>query len=68
MLFAILITSVGGQASTAGVSRMFIFILCAAVVSLVLMFLFKPSHVKAYDDNYRRAAGKKLDDALVGRK
>ena len=68
VLFATLITSVGGQATTSGVSRMFIFILCAAVVSLVLMFLFKPSRIKEYDDNYRKAAGKKLDDALVGRK
>lgn len=39
-----------------------------AVVSLVLMLLFSPKHVKAVDDKYREKAGKALDDALVGRK
>jgi len=32
------------------------------------MLLFKPARVKKYDDKYRAAAGKPLDDALVGRK
>ena len=68
VLFSALIFSVGGVATTAGVSRMFIFILCSAVVSLIMMFLFRPGRIKAYDDKYRQAAGKPLDDALVGRK
>lgn len=38
------------------------------VVSLVLILLFNPAHVKATDDGYRAKAGKPLDDALVGRK
>lgn len=37
-------------------------------VSLILIAFFRPSHVRETDDNYRRAAGKELDDALVGRK
>lgn len=37
-------------------------------VSIVLCLLFKASHVKEKDDAYRQAAGKPLDDALVGRK
>lgn len=39
-----------------------------AVISLILVLCFKPSNVKAVDDKYRLAAGKPLDDALVGRK
>ena len=66
--FAMLITSIGGQASQGGVSRAFTFILIIAVISLIMMFLFKPGRVKEYDDRYREAAGKPLDDALVGRK
>ena len=38
------------------------------VISLVLILLFNPAHVKETDDKYRQAAGKPLDDALVGRK
>lgn len=38
------------------------------VVSLILISFFRPAHVRETDDNYRRAAGKELDDALVGRK
>ncbi len=38
-----------------------------AVISIVLISLFQPSKVKAADDKYRKAAGKPLDDALVGR-
>lgn len=38
------------------------------VVCLVLILLFKPTHVKETDDKYRARAGKPLDDALVGRK
>ena len=66
--FAMLITSVGGQASQAGVSRAFTFILIIAIVSMIMMILFKPGRIKEYDDKYRKAAGKPLDDALVGRK
>ena len=68
VLFSTLIVSVGGEPTTQGVSRMFIFILCSAVLSLIMMFLFRPGRIKAYDDKYRQAAGKPLDDALVGRK
>ena len=32
------------------------------------MLLFSAKHVKEKDDKYRQAAGKSLDDALVGRK
>ena len=39
-----------------------------AVISLILVVCFKPAKVKAADDKYRAAAGKPLDDALVGRK
>ena len=46
----------------------FIFLLIAGVVSLIMLLLFKPARVKKYDDKYRAAAGKPLDDALVGRK
>lgn len=40
----------------------------ASVIALVLIVAFKPSKVKEADDKYRAAAGKVLDDALVGRK
>jgi len=46
----------------------FIFLLAAGVVSVILLLVFKPARVKKYDDKYRTAAGKPLDDALVGRK
>ena len=46
----------------------FMFVLIAGVVSFVLIFIFRPSRVKEIDDKYRAAAGKPLDDALVGRK
>ena len=39
-----------------------------AAVSIVLAFLFQPIKVKEADDKYRKAAGKPLDNALVGRK
>ena len=39
-----------------------------AVISLILILCFKPAKVKEADDAYRKAAGKPLDDALVGRK
>ena len=40
----------------------------AAIISIICCLLFKPARVKAYDDKYRAAAGKPLDDVLVGRK
>lgn len=55
----------GGNASA---TPAFLFLLVAGVISIVLLLLFKPSRVKAYDDQYRKAAGKPLDDVLVGRK
>ena len=55
----------GGNADP---SPAFIFLLVAGVVSIILLMLFKPTRVKTYDDQYRKAAGKPLDDALVGRK
>ncbi len=39
-----------------------------AVISLVLVLCFNPAKVKERDDALRAAAGKELDDALVGRK
>lgn len=38
------------------------------IISIVFCLLFSAKHVKAKDDAYRKAAGKPLDDALVGRK
>ena len=46
----------------------FTFILVCGVVSVILMLLYKPADIKKLDDKYRAAAGKELDDALVGRK
>ena len=46
----------------------FVFVAIAGVISVILILLFKPSNVKKTDDKYRAAAGKPLDDALVGRK
>lgn len=39
-----------------------------AAISIVCVVLFQPAKVKDADDAYRKAAGKPLDDALVGRK
>lgn len=38
------------------------------VVSLILISLFKPGHVREVDNRYRIAAGKQADDALAGRR
>jgi predicted acyltransferase len=43
-------------------------ILGCGIVALILMILYKPADIKKLDDKYRAAAGKELDDALVGRK
>lgn len=39
-----------------------------AAISIVLVIMFQPAKVKEADDAYRKAAGKPLDDALVGRR
>ena len=61
MMFAILIAAVSVKAP-------FIVTAVIAVISLILVICFKPANVKACDDKYRAAAGKELDDELVGRK
>lgn len=55
-------------ASVMGVRAVFIFLLVAGIIGLILMLAFNGAHVKTVDDTYRKAAGKPLDDALVGRK
>ena len=55
-------------ASKLGVTGVFMVTGIAAVISIICCLLFKPARVKAYDDKYRAAAGKPLDDVLVGRK
>ena len=61
MMFAMLIAMVNVKAP-------FIVTIVISVISLILVLCFKPANVKACDDKYREAAGKPLDDALVGRK
>lgn len=46
----------------------YIFVCVGGIVGTVMLALFKPERVKAYDDKYRAKAGKALDEALVGRK
>ena len=57
-----------GATGYKGHSGAFTFVLISGVVALVVMLLHKPSHIKEMDDKYRAAAGKPLDDELVGRK
>lgn len=54
--------------SSLGVTAVFIFLGIAGVIGLILMIAFSNGHIKSVDDKYRKAAGKTLDDALVGRK
>ncbi|MBO7730430.1 MAG: MFS transporter, partial [Lachnospiraceae bacterium] len=54
--------------TTLGTPAVFIASGVAAIISIICCLLFKPARVKAYDDKYREAAGKPLDDVLVGRK
>ena len=61
MMFAMTIAMISVKAP-------FIITAVIAVISLVCILCFKPSNVKAVDDKYRAAAGKELDDVLVGRK
>lgn len=51
-----------------GYNAIFLATAIVAVVCIVLAALFSAKHVKETDDKYRAAAGKPLDDALVGRK
>lgn len=51
-----------------GTKGVFTFALVAGIVGLICMLLFKASRIKEKDDRLRKAAGKPLDDALVGRK
>ena len=64
-LIAALLFGATGYKGHAGA---FTFVLISGVVALVVMLLHKPAHIKEMDDKYRAAAGKPLDDALVGRK
>ena len=57
-----------GATGYKGHSGAFTFVLISGVVALVVMLIHKPSHIKEMDDKYRAAAGKPLDDELVGRK
>lgn len=57
-----------GATGYKGHSGAFALVLVCGIIALVLMLLFKPASIKARDDKYRAAAGKPLDDALVGRK
>ncbi len=52
----------------AGYNHIFTMTLILGIISVILLCLVSPAHVKAKDDKYREAAGKPLDDALVGRK
>lgn len=54
--------------SSMGYQAIFLVTAIAGVISMVLLVLFKPGHIKQMDDAYRAEAGKELDDALVGRK
>ena len=38
-----------------------------AVISLILILLFSPKHVKAVDNNYRKAVGKPMDAVLYSK-
>jgi MFS family permease len=66
MMFAMTIGI--GMAKGMGTALPFIVTIVIAVISLILVLCFKPANVKKVDDKYRAAAGKPLDDALVGRK
>ncbi len=67
MLIANLLFAPQGMFAT-GNQMVFAVSAVGGVICLVLILLFSGKHVKATDDKYRAAAGKPLDDALVGRK
>ena len=52
---------------SAGLTGVFVACGVAGIISVILMLLFSPKHVKETDDKYRAAAGKQLDDALANR-
>lgn len=56
------------MATKMGYNAIFLATAIIAVICIVLASLFSAKHVKETDDKYRAAAGKPLDDALVGRK
>lgn len=57
-----------GSQNGLGVTLPFWVTAVIALISIILIAVFQPSKVKAADDKYRQAAGKPLDNALVGRK
>ncbi len=57
-----------GSQNGLGVTLPFWVTAVIALISVILVAAFQPGKVKAADDKYRQAAGKPLDDALVGRK
>ena len=61
MLVAIIMIS-------SGYNNVFTMSLVCGIISIIMLFLVSPAHIKAKDDKYREEAGKPLDDALVGRK
>lgn len=61
MIIAMLLYNLGYQMVYAA-------ILVLGIISLLLVLLFSPAHIKKVDDALRTNAGKELDDALVGRK
>ncbi len=63
-----LLFGMASDSGTPNVPAVFIMIAIAGVVGIICMAIFNGSHVKKVDDKYREAAGKPLDDALVGRK
>lgn len=54
--------------SSVGYHADFILVGVMGVVSMIMVAMVKPERIKELDDKYRTAAGKSLDDALVGRK
>lgn len=58
----------GADGSYKGHGGVFLLVGVCGIVALVVMLLYKPEHIRELDDKYRTAAGKPLDDALVGRK
>ena len=55
-------------ATKMGYNAIFLVTGIIGIICIVLAALFSPAHIKEIDDKYRAAAGKPLDDALVGRK
>ncbi len=54
--------------SSVGYHGDFILVGIMGVIGMIMVAMVKPSRIKETDDKYRKAAGKPLDDALVGRK